>query len=175
MSLPSLAELDFLPYINPDGAVSPESAQKIGIYAIYDENKSLCYVGYSRDIQKSLQQHLIRRPQQCHWLKIFTCDRPSRTLLEEIRTAWLTENGSLPLGNDTEEALWTQPIDVRASLSPEELAAIATTDDLGQIKLLKDHARNLESEIKAILTARGLTTDLRFQPKLKEQGLLDLK
>lgn len=175
MSLPSLAELDFLPFINLDGEISPEYAQKIGIYAIYDENQTLCYVGYSRDIQKSLQQHLIRRPQQCHWLKIFTCDRPSRTLLEEIRTAWLAENASTPIGNATEETLWTQPIDVRASLSQEEMMAIATTDDIGQSKLLKDHARRIEDDIKTILKKRGLTTDFRFQPKLKEQGLLDLK
>jgi hypothetical protein len=36
-------------------------------------------------------------------------------------------------------------------------------------------ARRLENEIQSQLKARGVTMEIRFNPKLKEQGLLDLK
>ncbi|MGB2925083.1 MAG: GIY-YIG nuclease family protein [Limnothrix sp.] len=175
MTFPTLADLDFLPYIDQNGAIASDFDQKIGIYAIYDADKTLHYIGYSRDFKKSLEQHLVRCPEQCHWLKLHTCDRPSRTLLEEIRTAWLAENGATPVGNAAAEDLWTQPIDVRPTLNPEEKAAIEAAEDLTQIKLLKNHARRIEAQIKTTLEARGLKTEIRFQPKLKEQGLLDLK
>ncbi|MFN6180174.1 MAG: GIY-YIG nuclease family protein, partial [Dolichospermum sp.] len=48
-------------------------------------------------------------------------------------------------------------------------------DELQKSKVLKTVARRVEEEILAILEARGLKTQIRFNPKLKEVGLLDLK
>jgi hypothetical protein len=36
-------------------------------------------------------------------------------------------------------------------------------------------ARRVEAEILVMLESRGIKTEIRFNPKLKEQGLLDLK
>ncbi|AFY40082.1 hypothetical protein Lepto7376_3933 [[Leptolyngbya] sp. PCC 7376] len=175
MDLPVLAELNLFSYIDSRGAIASNFDAKIGIYAIYDATETLCYIGYSRDFKKSLQQHLVRCPDQCHWLKIHTCDRPSRTLLEEIKNTWIQENGTLPIGNDETEALWTEPIDVKPDLTPEQNAEIAAAEEIQKTKILKNHARRVEAEIKEKLEARGLKIEIRFQPKLKEQGLLDLK
>jgi hypothetical protein len=41
--------------------------------------------------------------------------------------------------------------------------------------LLKQVARRIEETILTKLQARGVTAEIRFNPKLKEQGLLDLK
>lgn len=175
MSFPSLSQLDFLPYIDPTGAIAPDFEQKIGIYAIFDGTANLCYVGYSRDCQKSLQQHLVRRPFLCHWIKLHTCEQPNRTLMEDIKTAWLEEHGTVPPGNDHEEHLWTEPIDIKKTLTPEQKAELEAAEELVRSKLLKDHARRVEDRLLERLSARGLKIELRFQPKLKEQGLLDLK
>jgi hypothetical protein len=48
-------------------------------------------------------------------------------------------------------------------------------DDLGKSKVLKGVARRVEGEILAVLKERGVNTQIRFNPKLKELGLLDLK
>ncbi|RMF23487.1 MAG: GIY-YIG nuclease family protein, partial [Cyanobacteria bacterium J083] len=45
----------------------------------------------------------------------------------------------------------------------------------GQRKLLKNLARELEEKIKSKLVDRGVNFPLRFNPKIKDQGLLDLK
>lgn len=170
---PLLTDLDWIPYLTPEGEIPPTHQGKVGIYAIFDQAQTLQYVGYSRDVYQSLKQHLVRQPHACHWYKVQTIDRPSRTLLEDIRNAWLADNGTPP-GNQN-EAAWTAAIDTKTSLSAAEQAEYAALDDLGQVKYLKNLARRHEAALLQQLAARGVTMDLRFNPKLKESGLLDLK
>ncbi len=172
---PSLASLEYIPYIDADGQLPAQFQGKVGVYAIFERDKLLQYVGFSRDVYVSLQQHLVRQPQKCYWLKVQTIDRPSRTILENIRDAWISENGSVPDGNAAQEAKWTQPIDAKAAMTADEQTKYAATDELTQIKLLKNAARRVEGEILAELESRGVKMQMRFNPKLKEKGLLDLK
>jgi hypothetical protein len=174
-SISKLSDLSELPYIDAEGQLTSQFDGKVGVYAIFDREKILQYIGYSRDVSLSLKQHLVRQPQQCYWLKVQTIDRPSRTLLEEIRDAWIAENGSVPAGNDREEAGWSQPIDAKAKMTPAEQAAYNASDELGKIKTLKQVARRVEAEVLANLDDRGVTMPVRFDPKLKEEGLLNLK
>jgi len=173
-SLPRLSDLDFQPFL-VEGAIAPDLQGKIGLYAIFDTERVLQLVDYSRDVALSLQQHLVRQPQQCHWLKVHCIDRPSRSLLEELRAAWLAEYGSTPPGNGEQREAWHAPIDVRPAMTAAERASYAASDELSQSKLLKQVARRVEAEVIAVLRSRGATLELRFNPKLKEQGLLDLK
>ncbi|NJL82485.1 MAG: GIY-YIG nuclease family protein [Chloroflexaceae bacterium] len=172
---PSLASLEFLPYLTDNGDISGDLAGKIGLYAIGDREQSVQFIGYSRDIALSLKQHLVRCPQECYWVKVYCIDRPSRTLLETIRRAWIAENDSIPPGNGPAEAQWTQAIDAKLAMTPEDWHAYQKAEERDQIKLLKNAARRLETEIQQKLQERGVKTEIRFNPKLKEQGLLDLK
>ena len=160
--IPTLSSLAAIPYLDDRGQLPDAFQGKVGVYAIFDQDSVLQYIGYSRDTSVSLKQHLVRRPQQCHWVKVQTIDRPSRTILEEIRSAWISENGSVPVGNAADEALWSQAIDIKTQMTPEEQANLAA-------------ARRVEAEVMATLKARGVETEIRFNPKLKETGLLDLK
>ncbi len=64
-NLPSLATLEYLPYIDDSGQIPEQFQGKIGVYAIFDQEKVLQFIGYSRDVYLSLKQHLVRQPQQC--------------------------------------------------------------------------------------------------------------
>ncbi len=173
--IPSITALAYIPYLDDTGNL-PENLQgKIGVYAIFDRDKTLQLVNYSRDIYLSLKQHLVRKPQLCYWVKVETIDRPNRTRLETIRDAWIEENGITPAGNGTDEAAWTQPIDAKQTMTEEEQASYEASDGATQIKLLKKVARRVEEQILEELKSRGVQTELRFNPKLKENGLLDLK
>ncbi|MBW4523504.1 MAG: GIY-YIG nuclease family protein [Scytolyngbya sp. HA4215-MV1] len=176
MDYAALSTLDFLPYIDADGQL-PDSLQgKVGVYAIFDRDQVLQYIGYSRDVFLSLRQHLVRQPQQCHWVKVQTIDRPSRTALEAMRESWIAENGSMPTGNGTDAAIWNQPIDVRTQMTIDERTHYnAAIDELSQMKCLKNVARRVEAEVLSVLKKRGVQAEIRFNPKLKEEGLLDLK
>ncbi|HBL13129.1 MAG TPA: Nuclease subunit of the excinuclease complex [Cyanobacteria bacterium UBA11162] len=172
---PSLADIDYIPYLDDQGELQESLQGKIGIYAIFDPDKTLQLVNYSRDIYLSLKQHLVRKPESCYWLKIKTIDRPNRTILETIRDAWIAENGANPPGNSVDETVWNHPIDAKQMMTDEEHSTYSKSDELGQIKLMKNVARRVESQILEQLKARGVQTEIRFNPKLKEQGLLDLK
>ena len=172
--IPSLASLEYIPYIDTNGQ-SPEYHSKIGVYAIFDREQVLQFVGYSRDIDISLKQHIVRQPQKCYWLKVQTIDRPSRAILENIRDAWITENGSIPAGNAVDEAQWTQPINAQSAMTENEQMKFKVSDELAQSQLLKTAARRVEGQILAELESRGVKMQIRFNPKLKEKGLLDLK
>ncbi len=172
---PSLSSLEYLAYLDENGRIREDIVGKIGVYAIFDREKTLQYVGYSRDIYLSLKQHLVRQPQNCYWIKLQTITRPSRKILEDIANAWIAENGATPAGNGEAEANWTQAIDAKVTMTEEEKAQYQQNDELGQIKMLKKIARRVEADIKQQLSDRGVTMEIRFNPKLKEKGLLDLK
>lgn len=171
MTIPALTHLDYLPYLDGEGKIPDTWQGKIGVYAIFEPGKTLQFIGYSRDIYSSLKQHLARQPRACYWLKAHTVDRPSRTLLEEIRLAWITENG----GIEADGEAWTEPIDARRSMTDAERESYEQADEIERVKILKNIARRVESEIKEELENRGVKMEFRFNPKLKEQGLLDLK
>lgn len=171
----SLASIEYIPYIDETGNL-PETLQgKIGVYAIFDGDKVLQLVAYSRDVYLSLKQHLVRQPQKCYWLKYQTIERPNRTILESIQNSWIEENGAIPVGNGTAKAEWNEPIDTKYAMSEEEQENFAKQDEIGQGKLLKKVARRVEETILSDLKTRGVQTEIRFNPKLKESGLLDLK
>ena len=172
--LPSLESLEFLPYINDVGEL-PEFQNQVGIYAIFNADRSLQFVGYSRDIYLSLKQHLVRQPDDCYWVKVTTIDRPNRTFLDSVRSTWIEENGEIPIGNGTSNAQWLDPIPTNYAMTAAESNSFADLDGVAQIKLLKQVARRVEETILAKLQQRGVNTEIRFNPKLKEQGLLDLK
>ncbi|MFB2771130.1 GIY-YIG nuclease family protein [Pelatocladus sp. BLCC-F211] len=175
-NIPSLANLEYIPYIDEAGQLPEYLQGKIGVYAIFDQQKILQFVGYSRDVYLSLRQHIVRQPQKCYWVKVQTIERPSRAVLENIEKAWIEENGSVPAGNADDREKWTQPIDAKAVMTAEEQANYENSiDEITKIKIIKNIARRVEAEILKVLEGRGLQTQVRFNPKLKEEGLLDLK
>ncbi len=170
-----LSRLEYLPYINQSGCIDEDMQGKIGVYAIFNQAQEMQYVGYSRDVYLSLKQHLIRQPQSCYWVKVQTITRPSRKILDEIALSWIEENGESPLGNNAQKSLWTEPIDANPAMTEEEKAQYQQSEELKQIKIRKKVARRVEAEILQQLSDRGVKMDIRFNPKLKEKGLLDLK
>jgi len=174
--IPNLANLEYLPYIDAEGKLPLSLERKIGVYGIFDRDKVLQFVGYSRNIYLSLKQHLVRQPQHCYWLKAQTIERPNRTILDNIQQAWIAENGSTPPGNNSAASEWNQPIDAKLKMTEEEkIREQEIMDEVAKEKFLREVARRVEAEILAELKARGVAEDIRFNPKLKTSGLLDLK
>ncbi|WP_088239824.1 GIY-YIG nuclease family protein [Calothrix rhizosoleniae] len=173
----NLVNLEYIPYIDGNGELPEVLQKKIGIYAIFNQEKILQFVGYSRDVYASLKQHLVRQPELCYWVKCQTIERPSRSILENIQEAWIAENGSIPMGNGEDREKWTQPIDVKALITPEEKANYDNpmNDEMAKMKIMKNVAMRVEADILQGLQQRGLQIQIRFNPKLKQSGLLDLK
>ena len=148
---------------------------KAGINDYFDQAQALQYAGFSRNVNVGLVQHLVRCPEQCHWFKVYTVERPSRTLLDEIRNAWLAEYGAIPSGNSDTQVAWEKPIDAKTFMTEAERHEIDNADPTEINKLLKQVARRVEVDVKAKVEARGAQMPIKFNPKLKEQGILALK
>jgi hypothetical protein len=176
-NLPTLASLEYVAYIDDVGELPEEFQGQIGVYAIFNQEKILQFVGYSRDVYLSLKQHLVRQPNECYWVKVKTIERPNRTLLENIGNAWISENGSVGLATAENKENWINPINSLVLMTDEEKTNYQNPliDGLVKMKLVKNVARRVEAEILEVLKTRGLKTQIRFNPKLKEEGLLDLK
>ncbi|MDY7016564.1 MAG: GIY-YIG nuclease family protein, partial [Cyanobacteriota bacterium] len=156
-----MKNLEFISYLNENGQIPEETEGKIGIYAIFDREKILQLVAYSRNVYLSLQQHLVRQPQKCYWFKMQTIDRPSRTVLEAMQKAWIEENQSLPPGNNGERAKWNEPIDAKLAMTEEEREQYERSEEREQIALLKKIARREEAKILEQLADRGVQMNFR--------------
>ena len=60
-------------------------------------------------------------------------------------------------------------------MTEEDKKDYANGNEISQIKLLKTIARQVQNNIEKSLSDRGSNVEIRFNPKLKEKGLLDLK
>ncbi len=168
-ALPNLEGLPWLPYLDEGGQIPEELESKAGVYAIFDREQNLAYVGISRDIATSLKQHLVRVPDRCYWCKAWLSENLDRNLLTEIQQAW---QGDLPI----DRKLWEKPIDCRELMTDQEREKLKQATEEKQInRILKDLARRVEEQIIQKLTDRGVSFAIRFNPKRKEEGLLDLK
>jgi hypothetical protein len=171
----ALADLPWLPFLDEAGQLPTGLERTIGAFAVFDRDRTLQYVSYSRDLGLSLRQCLVRCPEACHWVKVQPIERPSRAVLEGICAAWLAAAMAVPVGNGAESDRWGRAIDAKATITPEDQTALdGAIDDHRRGKILKQIARRQEATIQEQLAARGVGFEIRFNPKLKEQGLLDL-
>lgn len=175
-----LKNLEFMPYLTEDGHITDptQPGVKASVYAIFDENKTLCYIGVSRQVYQSMRLHFARRPLQCHYIKVMHVTRPSRALLEGTRDIWISENGSVPEGNDNGEVqnIWENPLDCTKFMTDEEKRVVEEAAPGPPTALaLKNVARRIEKELEVVFKQRKCTDKLRFDPKLKDRCLLDLK
>ncbi len=168
-AVPRLADLEWRPYLEASGQVPADWAGKIGVYAVFDRDRALRYVGISRDIAASLKLHLTRVPEQCYWFKAYAIAKPSRTVLSEIQAAWTQ-------GVAVDRTLWEEPLDCRRLMTEAERDALArAVTEAEQARILKDVARRVEADVLAQLTMRGVGFEVRFDPKRKSEGILDMK
>ncbi|CEM28487.1 unnamed protein product [Vitrella brassicaformis CCMP3155] len=179
VSIPSLSSLPLMPYLTPDGKVTSADVTpgvKASVYAIYDEGKTLQHVGVTRSIRQSLLLHLARMPQLTHYVKVHHILRPNRSLLELIKQSWLDESGNIPPGNrPPDQELWEHPLDIKPLMTDEDRERYAEKEQKGKgFNVYLEVARRYEAEKKEVLEARHVTEEVRFDPKLKRQGLSDL-
>ena len=76
-----------------------------------------------KQVYQSMRLHFARRPLQCHYVKVMHVTRPSRALLEGTRDQWISEYGSVPIGNDNGEMqnVWENALDCKPLMTGENL------------------------------------------------------
>ena len=179
--IPFLNDLTLFSYLTEDGLIQQVTMNpkiRASVYAIYDKEKVLQYVGISRNVNQSLRLHLARCPELTYYYRVHHITKPSKAVLELTKEAWILEGGPHVPGNTNDDLkeIWEKPLDVMPTLTEDDKTLIAETRDRGRPEegAIKKIARRHEAKKVEILENRGCKESLRFDPKLKGKGLLDL-
>ncbi|KAG0631205.1 hypothetical protein M758_1G235300 [Ceratodon purpureus] len=161
-AIPSLNELPLVNYINQQGRIQPpvEPSTAASVFAICDSNKKVQYVGFSKDVRNSLRLLMGRRPDLCHFYKLYNLKELDQKQMLACRQSWFSELGLTPPGNTdpVQRALWEQPGDA-GSISERGRAAAAMSKAKVNLQMMVD---------------RGLKEEMVYDPQLLEAGKCDV-
>ncbi|WOH02003.1 hypothetical protein DCAR_0521390 [Daucus carota subsp. sativus] len=83
-----------------------------GVYAVYDENSEVQFIGISRNIAASVSTHRKSVPELCSSVKVGVVEEPDRTALTQAWKSWMEEHiavtGKIPPGNETGNTTWVR-------------------------------------------------------------------
>ncbi|KAM3092760.1 GIY-YIG nuclease family protein [Phormidesmis sp. 146-35] len=99
-----------------DWSTQAANSKIAGVYAVFDDDRTLQYVGYSRNVQLSLNSHVTQIGEKnCAFLRLKTFKFPKREEMEQLRDTWIAESGSIPPGN--QEGGWAATVGEAAKLA----------------------------------------------------------
>ncbi|CAH2058838.1 unnamed protein product [Thlaspi arvense] len=97
-AIKTLGETELLPIAESD-SIPAES----GVYAVYDKNEELQFVGISRNIAASVSAHVKSVPGLCGSVKVGIVEEPDKAVLTQAWKSWIEEHikvtGKVPAGN----------------------------------------------------------------------------
>ncbi|NJK57242.1 MAG: GIY-YIG nuclease family protein [Pleurocapsa sp. SU_5_0] len=97
-----------------------KNSKVAGVYAVLDSDRLYQYIGYSRDVQRSLKGHITQNGTQvCSYIRVKTFKFPKRQAMEALRDEWLAELNYLPAGN-TGGNTWASTIGEAAKATMSE-------------------------------------------------------
>lgn len=156
-----LADLPLLSILTVQGFFDipiPEGTEAT-VFAIYDEAKTLQYIGFSRDLGQSLRSVFSRRPDRAHHYRACHLPQLDQAEMMNIRASWFDENFGPPPGNKLalERAAWQQPIDS------------AAISERGKQQAAEEAAKTILAKIKS----RGCKEEFVANPDLLAEGKVD--
>jgi len=139
---PVLADVPLLPFISEKGRVMPQVLDRAAatVFAVFNEDKEIQYVGFSKDIRNTLRTVLGRQPDLCHYFKTWDLDSVDQKRMLKCRQEWIKEAGQ-PKGQSTSEAQMWQ--------ASAEQSSVAAATELAKSTLDKLRARGLKESFVA--------------------------
>ncbi|XP_022767762.1 bifunctional monothiol glutaredoxin-S16, chloroplastic [Durio zibethinus] len=120
-AIKNLSEVEPVPFpVTPEEFTSklPSDA---GVYAVFDRNDELQFIGISRNIGGSLFTHKKSVPELCCSVKVSVVNEPDKAALTQAWKSWMEEHiqttGKVPPGNESGNTTWVrQPPKKKADL-----------------------------------------------------------
>lgn len=158
----SLGTLPLYSVVNKEGRIQPiEDPEAVAsVFSIFDRNKKIQYIGFSKDLKNSLRTLMGRRPELCYYYRTQNLTSFDQELMIAIRQQWIDEVGSTPPGNSSpkDRAQWEQPA-LASSISERGRAAAAASKAKTMLQMMRD---------------RGVKEEMIYDPVLLEQGKLNI-
>ncbi|KAF5750813.1 monothiol glutaredoxin-S16 chloroplastic [Tripterygium wilfordii] len=110
--LKNLSETELVPVPLTSDEFSAKFPTDSGVYAVYDKNNDLQFIGISRNIAGSVLNHMKSVPELCSSIKAGVVDEPDRTALTQAWKSWMEEHikatGKVPPGNKSGNSTWVR-------------------------------------------------------------------
>ncbi|KAK4833565.1 hypothetical protein QYF36_007355 [Acer negundo] len=108
----SLSESESVAVPSTAEEVTGKLPSESGVYAVYDGNDLLQFIGISRNIAASVFAHLKSVPELCSSIKVGVVADPDRSALTEAWKSWMEEHikatGKVPPGNESGNTTWVR-------------------------------------------------------------------
>ena len=99
-----------------------ENNKVAGVYAVLDSDRIYQYIGYSRDVLRSVRGHIAQNGDRaCTYIRVKTFKFPKRQAMEALKDEWIADLGYTPPGN-AGEGTWAGTIGeaAKATMTAEE-------------------------------------------------------
>ena len=101
----------------PEWENQTENIKVAGVYAVLNSDRIYQYVGYSRDVLRSLKGHITQHGDEvCAFIRVKSFKFPKRQAMETLKQEWLNELDYTPSGN-TGEGMWAGTIGEAAKMT----------------------------------------------------------
>lgn len=98
-----------------------ENTKVAGVYAVIDCDRIYQYIGYSRDVLRSLKGHIAQNgTTTCTYIRVKTFKFPKRQEMEALKEQWIAELDYTPLGNAEGGNTWARTIGEAAKATMTE-------------------------------------------------------
>eukprot|EP01026_Neomeris_dumetosa_P052801 TRINITY_DN4692_c0_g1_i6.p1 TRINITY_DN4692_c0_g1~~TRINITY_DN4692_c0_g1_i6.p1 ORF type:complete len:395 (+),score=48.72 TRINITY_DN4692_c0_g1_i6:39-1223(+) len=126
-----------------------EGRKLLAVFAIYNINKDIQYVGYSRNVVASIRGILGRVGNQlCSFTRVMVFKdkrMATRAVMEEEAEKWINRADIVPPGNSVDSQLWSGGQGIIRELSPVELEAY----EMLKLKMRKAMGDRLDQTIQS--------------------------
>jgi len=134
-----------------------------GVYAVIDCDRIYQYIGYSRDVLRSLKGHIAQNGSEtCAYIRVKTFKFPKRQGMEDLKDQWLAELDYTPQGNAEGGNTWARTIREAAKATMSEAERNAYEEK--KLKLRKAMA---DATLIDELTAQHPENDAEAQRRQK--------
>ena len=142
-----------------------ENSKAAGVYAVLNSDRIYQYIGYSRDVSRSLKGHIAQNGAQvCAFIRVKTFKFPKRQAMEALQNEWIAELDYIPLGNTGEQGTWARTIGEAAKAAMTDVERNAYEEK--KLKLRKAMAdATLTDEM--IAQGKNSEADLQRHQKLE--------
>ncbi|XVE62058.1 hypothetical protein DITRI_Ditri06bG0088600 [Diplodiscus trichospermus] len=111
-ALKNLSEVEPVSFPDTPDEFAAKLPSDAGVYAVFDQNNELQFIGISRNIAGSLFTHKKSVPELCGSVKVGVVNEPDRTALTQAWKSWMEEHiqntGKVPPGNETGNTTWVR-------------------------------------------------------------------
>lgn len=111
-ALSKIADSELISFPAESDGISGVFPAEAGVYAVYDENSEVQFIGISRNIAASVSTHRKSVPELCSSVKVGVVEEPDRTALTQAWKSWMEEHiavtGKIPPGNETGNTTWVR-------------------------------------------------------------------